>query len=115
MFSAGLPAKDCQSAENHGNLRLCNIPFNLAIVSGWTRRESGLCGVLNPGTAIFKNTPPTRPHATQNSPQKFLMLDYLKNGYFLRKHCSYARYAELHGADFARNAELGHLEIMIQG
>jgi hypothetical protein len=61
MFSAGLPAKDCQSAENHGNLRLCNIPFNLAIVLGWTRRESGLCGVLNPGTAIFKNTPPTRP------------------------------------------------------
>ena len=49
MFSAGLPAKDCQSAENHGNLRLCNIPFNLAIVLGWTRRESGLCGVLNPG------------------------------------------------------------------
>ncbi|MFR1605630.1 MAG: hypothetical protein ACLSUZ_03720, partial [Bifidobacterium pseudocatenulatum] len=85
MFSAGLPAKDCQSAENHGNLRLCNIPFNLAIVLGWTRRESGLCGVLNPGTAIFKNTPPTRPHATQNSSQKFLMIDYLKNGYFLRK------------------------------
>ena len=45
---------------------------------------------------------------------------------FCGKHCSYsryaelhgadfARYAELHGADFARNAELGYLEIMIQG
>ena len=43
------------SVYQEGNLRLCNIPFNLAIVLGWTRRESGLCGVLNPGTAIFKN------------------------------------------------------------
>ncbi|MDB1145890.1 hypothetical protein PL706_03205 [Bifidobacterium catenulatum] len=34
---------------------------------------------------------------------------------FCGKRYFHVRYAELHGADFARNAKLGYLKMMIQG